>query len=209
LNLVTGLTSPPQVRILDSPGFSNTLDTQKDAIRNKSIVAQIKTHIDSVTAVLVAANGTVPRGTGGLHCVLSTLSEILLATLSNKTAFIFTNVANPLSWNFCQDTLPERFRGAPQFRIDNPVALQKKYLKSQADPKIANSMQMTKMRRWVTAGEQAALKMLVELFDWLDGRERHPETEVVSPYEGFEGVKAEIPTLAQMGARVLPLSPSG
>lgn len=181
-----------KVRILDTPGFSNARDTQQRELHNKSIVTQIKKYIDSVTAVLVVANGTVPRGTGGLHSALSTLSDILPNTFINKVAFVFTNVANPLAWNFCQSTLPKNFERAPQFRIDNPVALQKKYLKFKDDPK-KTDITITKMPENVKIAEQEALEMLVNLFNWLDGRERHPTTTgVVSLYGKFQDAKAKI-----------------
>jgi len=54
--------------------------------------------------------------------------------LANNIAFMYTNVASPLCWNFCQDTIPEVLKGAPQFRIDNPVALQEKYFKLKDGP---------------------------------------------------------------------------
>ena len=190
--------TPFKVRFLDTPGFANTRDTQQDKLHKETFATQIKEHIDSITAVLVLANGTVPRGTGGLHYALSILSAIVPNTFPRNVALVFTHIANPLSWNFCQDTLPEHFKDVPQFKIDNPVALQKRYLKLKDDPKLKN-VDIARMRKEVKAGEQGALEMLVDLFDWLDSLERQPTTEVVSLYQTFQNIKAKfIGALAHM-----------
>jgi len=47
-----------------------------------------------------------------------------------------------------------------------------------------------KMYKEVKDGEQNALEMLASFFDWLDGLERHPMTEVVSLHEGSQNVKS-------------------
>ena len=143
---------------------------QQTELHRRSISTQIKKHLDSVTAVLVLANGTVTRGTGGLQYAFSALSTIFPKTLAKNIAFVFTNIAGPLSLNFCEDTIPEVLKGAPQFQLDNPIALQRKYLKLKDDPKMEQKRMIT-LRNEVKDGEQTALKMLVELFDWLGGLE--------------------------------------
>ena len=132
--------------------------------------------MDSITAVLVLANGTVTRSTGGLQYAFSTQSTIFPKTLANNIAFIFTNIAGPLSRNFSEDTIPEVLKGAPQFELDNPIALQRKYLKLKDDYlKLKDDPNMEQMmitlRNEVKDGKQTALKMLVELFDWLGSLE--------------------------------------
>ena len=39
------------------------------------------------------------------------------------------------------------------------------------------------MRKMVKAGEEQALEMLVDFFDWLDGLEGQPTMEAVNLYE--------------------------
>ena len=136
---------------------------------------QVQEHIDSVTAVLVLTNGTVPGVTAGTSYVLSTLSAILPQALVNHTAFLLTRVSSPLYENFSGGTLPDVLKDAPQFLLDNPIALQGSYLKL----KDARNMKNWKaeMRKTVTTGEERALEMLMHLFDWLDGVERQPTME--------------------------------
>ena len=109
------------------------------------------------------ANGTVPRGTGALHDPLATLSAVLPNPPASNTALVFTNVANPFAWNYCEGALPETLKSAPQFRVDNPVALHKKYLALNDVP----DEKRAELRKAVMDSERDAWETLVELFDWL------------------------------------------
>ena len=186
-----------KVRILDTPGLADTRGLQQDEIHKKSIATQIQMHIDSVSAVLILANGTVPRITVGMDYALSTLSAIFPKTLANNIAFMFTNVSTPLSWNFSQDTVPDVLKDAPQYLLDNPIALQNKYLNLKNDPNMKKMR--TRLSKAVKAGEQKALETLVELFDWLDGLKSQPTTDILSLFEKSQVIETKITnTLAQM-----------
>ena len=143
---------------------------------------QIKKHLDSITAVLLLANGTIARRTGGLHYAFSILSIIFPTILPNNIAFVFTNIPTPLSWNFCLDTIPEVLKGAPRFQLDNPIALQRRYLKLK-DNRDIEQKRIT-LCNAVKDGEQNALIMLVELFNWLGGLEP-PASDGGSPITVF------------------------
>jgi hypothetical protein len=134
-------------------------------------VAQIEKHVAAVNAILVLANGTVPRVTVGTDYALSTLTAIF-PNLPNNIAFIFTNVLSLLHLNFSGDTIPDILKDAPQFHLNNPIALQRKYLRLKDNQNIRD--RRTDMRRDVKAAEQNALEILVELFDWLDGLKPQP-----------------------------------
>jgi len=170
-----------QVRILDTPGLADTRGLQQDELHKQSIASQIKMHIDSVSAVLVLANGTVPRVTVGTDYALSTLSAMFTNTLANRVAFLLTNVTSPLHFNFSKDTVPDVLNEAPQFLLNNPIALQRKYLnlKDSSDMK----KRRTEFRGAVNVAERGALEMLVDLFDWLDGLEPQPRMKVAPLYK--------------------------
>ena len=83
------------------------------------------------------------------------------------------------------------------FCLDNPIALQKMYLKFEGDSD--KQTKLAEMRRAVQAGEERALEMLVDLFDWLDGLGPQPTTEIVYLYNLSQSIEAMITnTLAQM-----------
>jgi hypothetical protein len=145
--------------------LANIRGIQQDGLRKRSIATQIKHRIDSVTAVLVLANGAVPRLTvGSDYALVPTLSAIFPKSLARNTAFLFTNVENPLHWNFSRDTLPGVLKTAPQFLLNNPIALQMEYSKFKDNPNMNN--EKARLRNVMRVAKQNALEMLVDLFDW-------------------------------------------
>jgi len=100
---------------------------------------------------------------------------------------MFTNVSDPLHWNFPRDTLPEVLQDAPQFLLDNPVALKREYSKLK-DPNM--NKERAKLRNAMKVAEQNALETLVELFDWLDGLRPQSVTGIVSLYEHSQVTEA-------------------
>ena len=92
---------------------------------------------------------------------------------------MFTHVSSPLHWNFSRDAVPDVLKDAPQFLLNNPIALQKKYLKLKDDPNM--KVGRTNLLIALKTGEENALEMLVDLFDWLDGLEPQPTMEIVPP----------------------------
>ena len=165
--------------------MAHTRDGQQDELHKQSIERQIKNHIDSINAVLVLVNGTVPRVTVGTDYVLSTLSAIFPKSLANNIAFLLTNTSNSLFQNFSADTLPEVFKHAPQFLLNNPIALQRRYLELKDAPNMMGQAHI--FRNTVKASEQAALEMLGDFSVWLDGLGPQPkksqdaEANVIGP----------------------------
>ena len=177
--------------------MADTRGIQQDELHKRSIASEIQKHVGSVNAILVLLQGTIPRITHGTDYALHTLSTIFPKTVINNIAFVFTNVLSPLSWNFSQDTVPKMLKGAPQFHLDNPVALQKKYLKLKDDQSKKNVK--IDMRNHVKAGERKGLEMLVKLFDWLDRLEPQPTREIIELYEMSQEIEFMITnTLAQI-----------
>jgi hypothetical protein len=144
-------------------------------------MAQIKKHFDSLTAVLILANGTESRVTVGTNCALSILSAIFPNIVPNNVAFLFTNVSSPIYFNFPQHTLPGFLKDAPHFLLDNPIALQKKYLKMKDGPNM--KMRRTDLHGAVKAIEQNALETLVDFFDRLDSLEPLSTASIVPLYK--------------------------
>ena len=129
-------------------------------------MTQIKKHINSLTAVLVVTNGTVPRVTVGTDYGLSMLSAIFPNAVTNNLAFLSTNVSSPLYLNY---TLPGFLKDAPQFLLDNPIALQKKFREIKDGPDM--KMRRSDVHKEIKAIEQNTLEMLVDFFDLLDSLE--------------------------------------
>jgi hypothetical protein len=120
---------------------------------------------------------------------LSALSAIFPKTLANNIAFLFTNVSTPLSFNLSKGALPEVFKDAPHFFINNPIALQKKYLGLKGG---ISKKEVKEMQKFVKRAEENALEMLVGLVDWLDGLEPQPTTEIITLYEKSQAIESMI-----------------
>jgi len=133
----------------------------------KNIATQVEKYTDSLNAVIILANGTVPRITVGTDYALSFLSAISLRIPVKNVCSILTNLSSVLFQNFPGDAVPDILKTAPQFLLNNPVALQKKYLKLKSDQNMKTGW--TDLPQLVKADEQRALEMLADLFDWLDG----------------------------------------
>ena len=197
MNIISTLNICAKVRILDTPGLPDTRGLQQDDAHRGSIASQIEKSIEFISAILILANGTVQRITVSTDYALSTLSTLFPRTLVENIAFMFTNVTDHLHWNFSQDTVPDVLKNAPQFLLDNPIALQKKYFKLKEDPEMKKSR--NRMRKAVKASEETAMETLVELFDWLDGRELQATNDIVSLYKKSQKIEVNITnTLAQM-----------
>jgi hypothetical protein len=181
----------PKVRIIDTPGLANTRSVQQGELHKRSIVTQIKKHIDTITAVLILANGTVPRVTVGTDYALSILPATFPITLFNNAAFLLTNTSSALYQNLSRDILPEVCKGAPQFLLNDPIALQRRYLELEDNGGPNTRGQMARFREMVKASEQNALEMLVDLFDWLDGLEPQPTTRIGSFYEQCQSIRGQ------------------
>ena len=165
-------------------------------------MAQIEKHVGSLAAVLVLANGTLPSISVGTHYALSTLTSILPDTMANNIAFVLTNVSNPLYQNFSAETLPDVFKGAPQFLLDDPIPLQRMYLRLKDVPEMKE--RRAGMRETVKTSKENALETLVELFNWLGGLEQQPTTEVECLYEKSQNIVINITdALAQQMKKLL------
>ena len=88
------------------------------------------------------------------------------------------------------DTMPDALKGTEQFLLNNPFALQQKYLTLKYHP--SSKVFKMEMRNEVLAGEKRALEMLVDLFDWLDGLNPRPITDIVDLYHISQSIEAMI-----------------
>ena len=193
------------VTVLDTPGLADTRGLQKDKEHKQSITTAIRDNIPEVTAVIILANGTNPRLGVATDYAITTLSSIFPRTLAQNIGILFTNVSSPLSWNFEVDTLPVELRGAKRFLIDNPLAMQKNYLKIRAKVEAEGEIDendqdiLDELEAAVNAGHQATLKTLVKIFNWLDGLEPQATKEIMSLYNQSIEIERNISsTLARM-----------
>ena len=152
------------------------------------MVTYIEEHVGSVSAVLILPDPT--SFDPGTDYAFSVLSAILPQTLANNIAFMSTNVLTPSFRTLSLGAVPKALNGAPQFVFEDPIAVQNEYFRRQDHRGvIENRGTMTRMD--VRVAHQPALEMLVKLFDWLDGLESQPVTQIVSLYEKYQIIEAK------------------
>ncbi|KAF8833638.1 hypothetical protein BDN67DRAFT_976509 [Paxillus ammoniavirescens] len=198
------------IRILDTPGLADTRGIAQDEKHKESTIRAIQENITTVDAVIILANGTLPRLGVATDYALTTLSGIFPAILANNIGFIFTNVSSPLSWNFDESSIPEALSQSPLFLLDNPVAMHKKYLheeqkmKSKGTPRKSHSL-LNSLKRSVEDGHERALAEFVQIFDWVDSVSPQPTKDILSLYERSQQIEKKISdalaTMDQMASK--------
>ena len=182
-----------RITILDTPGLADTRGFAQDELHKASIASAIKENISTVNAVIILANGTVPRLGVATDYALSTLSSIFPRTLADNIGILFTNVSSPLSWNFDQESLPDVLRGHDdnQWLLDNPLAMWNKYLQIKAQPYVSRKV-LSGLSNAVKEGHQRALEEICTIFDWLDGLKSQPTNDIMNLYEQSQQINRDI-----------------
>ena len=176
-----------------------------DNEHKQSINTSIRDNIPEVTAVIILANGTNPRLGVATDYAITTLCSIFPRTLAQNIGILFTHVSRRDYLNFEVDMLPVELRGAKDFFIDNPLAMQKKYLKyrakAEAEGKIDEN-KMKKLKNRVNQNHQTAVETLSEIFDWLDGLKYQATTEITSLYNKSIDIEHRIDRMTQLPGEV-------
>ncbi|KAJ7750688.1 hypothetical protein DFH07DRAFT_1034072 [Mycena maculata] len=186
-----------KVNVLDTPGLADTRGIQQDELHKKGIATEIKEQVTTVHAVLILANGTLPRLSVSTEYALTTLSSIFPKSLADNISLVFTMCSNPLSINFTDDAVPPSLETAPQLYIDNPLSLLHKYLEMKANGQ--HTRQLRAAREHVVSSEAAALQTMVRFFDWLDDLKPQPTTDILTLFNKSQTIQQQISnTISQM-----------
>ncbi|KZT32710.1 hypothetical protein SISSUDRAFT_1123278 [Sistotremastrum suecicum HHB10207 ss-3] len=155
------------IRILDTPGFvgpgHNGL--AKDEENKAAIIRTIEAYMPAVNAVLVLANGTLPTLGITSDYTTSLISSIFPRSPASNVAFMFTNVSTPWAWKFDSGSLPKVLIEAPQYSLDNPVAMQKRLVHLEKEGKTSAKI-LERLTASVTTHHNDALDTLVEFLNW-------------------------------------------
>ena len=184
------------------PGLADTrgIHVQQDVLHKMtSITTEIQNHFDAVNAILILAIGSVPRITVGMNYALTALSALFPKSMANNIGFLLSNVSDEMYLSFPDDAIPNDLKHVPKFLIDNPIALQKNYLRQ-----LDRMSERTAKRRkaLVKDAEQDALEMLVRLFDWLDGLEPQPTMGTIALYKKSWAIESMITMRAEIKNRM-------
>ncbi|KAF9459251.1 hypothetical protein BDZ94DRAFT_1051622 [Collybia nuda] len=184
-----------KLRIIDTPGLADTRGIEQDERHKANIVNTIKSSTVAVDAVLILANGTAPRLGAATDYALSTLTSILPVTLAKNIGFLFTNTSSPLNWNFDEDSLPEFFSNSPSFFLNNPVAMQAKYLeekKRAEENKKVNQRRLNTFKSLVEEGHRKASGEVAKILSWLDTLLPRPIIDIVLFHNQLQTIEMRV-----------------
>jgi len=102
-------------------------------------------------------------------------STIFPKTLVNNIAFVFTDVQSS-PFRDCPKQILGAFKSPPVFLLNNPIVHRGRF----------GDTNIIEIER---DHEQGALEMLLELFNWIDGLEPQPATEITSLYEVYRNIE--------------------
>ncbi|KAJ6506106.1 hypothetical protein DFH09DRAFT_1289125 [Mycena vulgaris] len=186
-----------KVNVLDTPGLADTRGIQQDELHKKGIATEIKEQVTAVHAVLILANGTLPRLSVSTEYALTTLSSIFPKSLADNISLVFTMCSNPLNINFTDDAVPPSLAIAPQLYIDNPLSLRHKFREMRANGQ--HKGQLRAASDHVKTSEGAALQTMVRFFDWLDDLKPQPTTDILDLFNKSQTIQQQIgDTVSQM-----------
>jgi energy-coupling factor transporter ATP-binding protein EcfA2 len=180
--------------ILDTPGLADTRGINQDAKHKAAIVQAVTSQITTVNAIVIVANGTLPRLGVATDYALWSLSSMFPRTLDKSIAIFLTNVPNALGCNFTQDALPEALRGDNYhpFFIDNPVALWKRYNEIQERKEDVDPDEMDEMKTEVERSHKRVLKELLKFFNWVVDLKSQPTNDIQTLYDKSQQVERSI-----------------
>lgn len=178
------------VRILDTPGLADTRGILQDEQHKMNIAKAIRENITTVNAVLILANGTVPRLGVSTNYALSTLSAIFPRSLAENIGIMFTMTPSILQCNFEPESLPAILRSSEVFTLSNPVCLKRKYDESNHDNISKSDLKV--LRQSFKDSEDKAMDMMVNLFDWLATLTPQPTRDILALYEKSISIEQQI-----------------
>jgi 50S ribosome-binding GTPase len=156
------------LRVLDTPGLSDTRGLDQDIQHTESIVKAIQTKIKTVDGILFMANGTLERAGPGIEYAMHMLSAIFPRTMAKNIGLLFTNVPDALSFNFNSDTLPACVTNSELWTIQNPLAQVMRFRETVSGKAKQSEKQLLTFRKLLDDNYSATIDTLNDMFDWFN-----------------------------------------
>ncbi|KAJ4000142.1 hypothetical protein F5050DRAFT_1804369 [Lentinula boryana] len=178
------------VNVLDTPGLADQRGIDVDNEHKQAISYAIKENFEVIDAVLILLHGGATRLTLQTDYTLTTISSMLPNSIMDNITCIFTSAVS-LSFNFDLASLPQHFRNAPTWLIDNPFPQWVEYRRILTQPSIDEDI-LDDLNECVHRGYKRGLKILSQLFQYLDNRKAHPAQSIFQLYDISMEIEAHI-----------------
>ena len=182
---------PQTIGILDTPGLGDTRGVDRDNQNKQDVAEKIKDKLKVIDAVIILANGTQERLGITTNYALENIAAMFPRSLINNIGFVFTNVSDPMNFNFQLSSLPKELQNVKHWLFQNPLALWNKYKKGQ-DAGIFSDAELKKMRRRVDDSYDNGLEVLNGFLAWIDERSVQPTESIKDLYIKLNSIDTEI-----------------
>ncbi|QRV92786.1 AIG1 domain-containing protein [Ceratobasidium sp. AG-Ba] len=179
-----------KIQLLDTPGLADTRGIDQDNKHKAEINGAIKEYVTSIDAVLIIANGTVPRLTAATNYTLSVITSMFPRSIIDNIGFIFTN-SDLLTLNFDPESLPVELRESKRWLLQNPLAMIGKYRYWSQSPNV-DAKQVKKLTNQLTTSYDESVDTLNEWLKWVDERQVQPTKEIDRLYNISMNIEAHI-----------------
>lgn len=177
-----------KIYILDTPGLADTRGPALDKEHRAEINRSIKESITTVDAVLIIANGSVPRFDAATEYVLNVLTSMFPCSIAENIGFIFTNsVIGAL--NLDRKCLPEGLRKAKYWTIQNPLGLRNGF---EAPTDESAQVSPERQLQILSQNYEDTVEMLNKWLEWLDERNPVPTKEIYELYEKYNYIEGKM-----------------
>ncbi|KAJ3875612.1 hypothetical protein F5051DRAFT_57534 [Lentinula edodes] len=164
-----------KVNILDTPGLADGRGMAKDIEHMKAIVDAIKKNFHTLDGIVIVESGYSYHLTPPLYSTLDNLSHLFPDSIADNIAFVFTVVGPPPEKpHFVTTSLREELQKAPQWSINNPLALWFKYQKKLAEGWSDQEHPLEELHEMTQHEYKRAVEMLSQLFQYLDKCKAQP-----------------------------------
>jgi hypothetical protein len=170
------------LRVLDTPGLSDTRGIDHDLQHIESIVKAIQTELKTVDGVLFMANGTLERAGPGIENAVHLLSAIFPRTMAKNVGLLFTNVPDALSFNFHSDTLPAYIANSELWTIQNPLAQVMKFRELMSENAKQSEKQLLTFRKLLDDNYSATIDSLDDMFACFDKQKEQKTQSILNLY---------------------------
>ncbi|KAJ3736722.1 hypothetical protein DFJ43DRAFT_1050410 [Lentinula guzmanii] len=178
------------VNVLDTPGLADERGIDVDNEHKQAISYAIKENFEVIDAVLILLHGRASRLTVRTGYTLNTISSMLPNSIIDNITCIFTNAVS-LSFNLDLESLPQHFLDAPRWLIDNPFPQWVEYRRMLTRPSIDEDV-LDDLNESVHRGYKRGLKILSQLFQYLDNRKAQPAQSISQLYDISMEIEAHI-----------------
>ncbi|KAJ4474173.1 hypothetical protein C8R41DRAFT_557557 [Lentinula lateritia] len=163
-----------KVNILDTPGLADRRGMDKEMEHLKAIIDAMKKNFDTIDGIVVLQSGLSYHLGPTVDSTLLRISYMFPGNIYDNIALVLTFVGPPKKADMITELLPEKLQKAPQWSINNPLALWFTYQKKLAEGWSDEEHPLEELHEMTQHEYKRTTEMLSQLFQYLDKCKTQP-----------------------------------